>query len=487
MKKDTTNSKKMESRAVANADHSVKKKRNANLPEDLQTRIETSFGQDFSDVALQKNSIEAREMNALAFTQSEKIHFAPGQFNPNTEKGRNLIGHEFTHIAQQRSGVVKPTRVLRKRFTVNDDRGLEADAERFGRKAVRGETISKYQSASLGMRNSMRTVQAKSSVIQMAKQSTHFGEFIDESYTTIKNSGGKEIGVDMYMKFKPGNKVDAKLIGMVQSVRSVDKGKPVSLNTTVKDRSITSKDAKTISSPVIGTDEAVHIDQADYNRNPLYAVEKASKSDTKLSQGATPSSVSKMTAAELAASTVTGKNYKGWGEHGYRYKSGKAWKSKDAELHDAPMQPGRSKNAEQLFETTALAIDGTQKGTYYGSVQWGWRTDSKAKFSRIPFAVQSQGTPSSTFLKAAEIWNTTKTSKGESSLNLPVEDVKWINNIMGVDIGLGPLYTHLPWGTRVVVLPGFAPFGSSLIKVVDGPFTGETGEVEDRYLLDERP
>ena len=460
-------------------------KRNKSLPSKLQSNMESSLGHDFSNVGIQTNSHKAVQMNARAFTQNEQIHFAPGEFNPSSTSGQNLIGHEFTHIAQQRAGVVKPTKRMQKGVMVNDDRSLESEADTFGRKAARGEVISKYRSASLGMRSSVRTAQAKSNIVQMA--TTHYGEFKDESYTTIKNSAGKEIGVDMYIKFTPGNNVDAKLIGMVQTVRSVEKGKPFAIggDATIKGRMIDAKDSQPINSPVKGTDEGIQIDQAPSNRNPLYAVEGAPATDTKLSQGPTPGPVTKLTAKEKAAMSVTGVNYKGWGQHGYRYKSGKAWKSKDAELHDAPRLGSRTTNAEQLFETTALAIDGNQNGTYYGSVEWGWRTDAKGNFSRIPFTVKSEGTPSSSFMKAAEIWNTQSSSSGASNLKLPTQDVHYINNFMGVQGGLGPLFTTIPYGTRVVIT-NFVDMTQSDIRVVDGPLIGETATVNNSDLTDER-
>jgi len=462
---------------------------NPDLPHDLQANMESSFGQDFSGVNIHRNSQEALRLNALAYTQGESIHFAPGEFTPHSESGRNLIGHEFAHVVQQRSGVVNPTAVLGKGLALNNNQGLENEADRLGRKAVQGEVVEKYQSPSLGIRNSIRSpAQMKGQVIQLAKKTSQYGDFTDESYTTIKDSTGKEIGVEMYMKFKPGKNVDAEMIGLVQSVRSVEKGTPFAIggDPTIKSRMITSKDAVKISSPAKDTDEGIQIDQHSGYRNPLYSTGAVASTDTKLSEASTPKPVSKMTAAEVTASPVTGKNYKGWGEHGYRYKSGKAWKEKDAELHDAPMLSTRTTDAEQLFETTALSIKGTQKSTYYGSVQWGWRTDSKGNFSAIPFELQSHGTPSSTFLKAAEIWNQGQSSAKEKNIPLPTEDVQMVGNFLGVNIGLGPVYTNLPFGTRVVKLPGFVSMTESLIKVVDGPYTGQTGQVKNGDLTDER-
>lgn len=122
-------------------------KQHKSLPDKLQSNMESSLGHDFSNVGIHTNSQQAVQMNARAFTQNEQVHFAPGEFNPNSSKGQNLIGHEFTHVAQQRAGVVKPTKVLQKGVAINDNAGLENEADNFGRKAVKGEIVSKYKGA----------------------------------------------------------------------------------------------------------------------------------------------------------------------------------------------------------------------------------------------------------------------------------------------------------------------------------------------------
>jgi hypothetical protein len=58
-----------------------------------------------------------------------------------------------------------------------------------------------------------------------------------------------------------------------------------------------------------------------------------------------------------------------------------------------------------VFETTAVALSGTQDGSYYGSVEWGWRTDAAGALSQVPFRLISQGVPSAGFLAAAAAWN----------------------------------------------------------------------------------
>ncbi len=66
--------------------------------------------------------------------------------------------------------------------------------------------------------------------------------------------------------------------------------------------------------------------------------------------------------------------------------------------------PGSSKE----FETTALAVDGEQKGTYYGSIKWGWKKGDDGNISAVPFGLGSMGTPTKEFLGAAKKWNGAK-------------------------------------------------------------------------------
>ncbi|WP_020588531.1 DUF4157 domain-containing protein [Desulfobacter curvatus] len=143
----------------------VRRKKNQSLPKGLQENIENSFGQDFTTVNIQKNSQAAVDLNARAFAQGETVHFAPGEFSSNSKKGKNLIGHEFAHVVQQRSGVVKPT-VMRTGLILNDDKELEREADIFGEKAVDGEIVPKYQSSSLWVRNDFSTIRATSNIVQ---------------------------------------------------------------------------------------------------------------------------------------------------------------------------------------------------------------------------------------------------------------------------------------------------------------------------------
>lgn len=106
------------------------------IPDDVKQRMEDSFGTDFSSVRVHPDSAQAPEVGALAYTQGTDIHFAPGQFKPDTSAGQQLLGHELTHVVQQAEGRVQPTTEIGG-MPVNDNEGLEHEADVLGAKAAR--------------------------------------------------------------------------------------------------------------------------------------------------------------------------------------------------------------------------------------------------------------------------------------------------------------------------------------------------------------
>lgn len=104
------------------------------MPDNVQAKMEKSIGADFSDVNIHVGS-KASEVGALAYAQGSDIHFAPGQYNPESTSGQQLLGHELTHVKQQREGRVKPT-IQAKGIAINDDAGLEREADMLGAKAA---------------------------------------------------------------------------------------------------------------------------------------------------------------------------------------------------------------------------------------------------------------------------------------------------------------------------------------------------------------
>ncbi len=113
----------------------------ARMPEEVQTKMENSFGTSFGGVNIHQNDESATQMGALAYTQGNNVHFAPGQYNPSSQKGQELLGHELTHVVQQREGRVQPTK-QGKGMSVNDSPALEHEADVMGKKAAEGKSAS---------------------------------------------------------------------------------------------------------------------------------------------------------------------------------------------------------------------------------------------------------------------------------------------------------------------------------------------------------
>lgn len=82
----------------------------APLPEDTRTKMESSFGVDFSGVRLHTDSSAVkmnRDLHAQAFTHGNDIYFGSGKYDTGSSQGKHLLAHELTHTIQQNPGVIK--------------------------------------------------------------------------------------------------------------------------------------------------------------------------------------------------------------------------------------------------------------------------------------------------------------------------------------------------------------------------------------------
>ncbi len=103
------------------------------LPEAVQQKMESFFGASFADVRVHVGP-EAPAIGALAFTLGSDIYFAPGQYDPGSPRGQQLLGHELAHVLQQRQGRVRNP--FGAGIAVVQDPGLEAEADRMGQRAA---------------------------------------------------------------------------------------------------------------------------------------------------------------------------------------------------------------------------------------------------------------------------------------------------------------------------------------------------------------
>jgi len=103
------------------------------LPEAVRGKMEAALGADFSNVRVHVGP-QAERIGAIAFTVGSDIYFAPGRYQPDTVHGQQLLGHELTHVVQQRAGRVRNP--LGSGLAVVQDRALEAEADRLGNRAA---------------------------------------------------------------------------------------------------------------------------------------------------------------------------------------------------------------------------------------------------------------------------------------------------------------------------------------------------------------
>lgn len=134
---------------------SLAKQNNTGMPNDLKSGIESMSGYSMDDVKVHYNSAQPAQLQALAYAQGTDIHIAPGQ--------EKHLPHEAWHVVQQKQGRVKPTLQMKEAVPVNDDVGLENEADTMGAKAlIQGRTIQKMEA----IQSATNTIAVKEEVAQ---------------------------------------------------------------------------------------------------------------------------------------------------------------------------------------------------------------------------------------------------------------------------------------------------------------------------------
>ena len=135
------------------------KPNNTGLPDGLKSGVESLSGMSLDSVKVHYNSSRPAQLDALAYAQGSDIHVAPGQ-------DRHLP-HEAWHVVQQAQGRVKPTMQM-KGVPINDDGGLEHEADVMGARAILLRTDSNGVSGAPGHRETqdLESPRSTSSVVQ---------------------------------------------------------------------------------------------------------------------------------------------------------------------------------------------------------------------------------------------------------------------------------------------------------------------------------
>lgn len=104
------------------------KQNDTGMPDQLKSGVEQLSGMSMNDVKVHYNSSQPAQLNALAYAQGTDIHIAPGQ--------EQHLPHEAWHVAQQKQGRVEATTQMKTGTPVNDDPGLEHEADVMGAQAM---------------------------------------------------------------------------------------------------------------------------------------------------------------------------------------------------------------------------------------------------------------------------------------------------------------------------------------------------------------
>jgi hypothetical protein len=128
-----------------------KKENQTGLPDNLKTGMENLSGMSLDDVKVHRNSNKPAQLQAHAYAQGTDIHLGPGQ--------EKHLPHEAWHVVQQKEGRVKPTMQMKGKVNVNDDAGLEKEADVMGAKALNTKgTIQNKKSGGTATTTIQRTV-----------------------------------------------------------------------------------------------------------------------------------------------------------------------------------------------------------------------------------------------------------------------------------------------------------------------------------------
>jgi hypothetical protein len=141
---------KFEPAAVTQQQAEASSNNNTGMPDQLKSGIESLSGYAMDDVKVHYNSAKPAQMQAHAYAQGSDIHIAPGQ--------EQHLPHEAWHVVQQKQGRVKATTQL-KGEAINDDPGLEHEADVMGAKALSERPTNAVSLKGVGSLN--MTVQKK--------------------------------------------------------------------------------------------------------------------------------------------------------------------------------------------------------------------------------------------------------------------------------------------------------------------------------------
>lgn len=340
------------------------------LPDSVKRMMKGKSGVlDDVRIHTDSNAAEISEaVNAKAFTHGKDIYFGQGKFDTHSSEGRELITHEVHHTQQNKE---------------------------------QGDQI----------------------IQRSVKVPTAWGEFEEGWQTQGKSTDYGEkypvYGFGGVLTYTPKDPTDSTKIGLVQISRgyenSVKKGNKILYDDQTRESHAIKSEDSTFSTALNENEEGFHVDREGSALNPLYAATSAKEGEA-LSQGKTDIPVEKK-------KDSGGEYYEGAGQHGWHYTENGQPKHQIANIFDVPnFSITQGNTGGIVLETAAVALEGNQKGRYYGSVTWGWNVDANETLTPNHIKLASMGAVTPTFMKAAHMWNAGTNSKGKATTDLPTQD-----------------------------------------------------------------
>lgn len=165
----------------------------APLPDSVHEEMEVAFGTDLSYVRVHTDSAAhalTENMQARAFTTGHDIFFRHGTYAPSSSSGRELLGHELTHVVQQRSG----TSELRPGQVSHPSDAAEQQAEAVGKTvaspsphARSSSPVSAHSRATAGV-TQLHRLASNRAIVGMVVQRLAVGDVIDMLWTATRSA-----------------------------------------------------------------------------------------------------------------------------------------------------------------------------------------------------------------------------------------------------------------------------------------------------------
>ncbi|WP_299462407.1 aldo/keto reductase [uncultured Microscilla sp.] len=194
-----------------------RKENNTGLPDHLKSGIENLSGQSMDDVKVHRNSDKPAQLKAHAYAQGTNIHLAPGQ--------EQHLPHEAWHVVQQKQGRVQPTMQMKGNVHINDNPGLEREADVMGDKAVQMKTDDSLQTIPQPTQSSIQTspiqrVEAEKAVTGL----THLVKMVDK--TIFDGNQLNKVKRGDYVVIETDNAYDSRRGPNQETYREVDEDGP---------------------------------------------------------------------------------------------------------------------------------------------------------------------------------------------------------------------------------------------------------------------